>query len=72
MSEWGYGRFFLACDDREYVTKIDDFFGENCCHMDRRYRHWFINDIPVPEENVKERDREYEGCTIREMTIECI
>ena len=22
MDEWGYDKFFLACDDREYTTKI--------------------------------------------------
>lgn len=72
MKEWRYNRFFLACDDREYVMKIENYFGEKCCHMDRRYRHWFINDIPVPGENIREIDKEYEGCTIREKTVEYI
>lgn len=70
MKEWGYGMFFLACEDREYVTKMDNYFGDRCCHMDRRYRHMFINDIPVAD--IEELNREYEGSTIRETTIEYI
>ena len=72
MDEWGYDRFFLACDDREYVTKIDEYFGKRCCHMDRKYSHMFINDIPVPYDNIDELCSEYKGCTTRERTIEYI
>lgn len=72
MNEWGYDRFFLACDDREYVVKMDQFFGEKCCHMDRRYKHLFIKDIPVQTDNIKEINREYEGCTIKDTTTEYI
>ena len=72
MEEWNYGRFFLACDDREYVTKIDSYFGGKCCHMDRKYNHYFANDIPVPYDNRDEIVREYKGCTTREKTIEYI
>ena len=72
MDEWGYNRFFLACDDREYVTKIDKYFGKGCCHMDRKYSHMFINDIPVPYDNIDEFRSEYKGCTTRERTIEYI
>ncbi len=72
MKEWGYEKFFIACDDREYITKIDKHFGEKCYYMDRRHPHMFINDIPVPLDDIKELNREYEGCTMKERTIEYI
>lgn len=72
MKEWGYDYFFLACDDREYVMKIEQHFGNKCCHMNRRYKHMFVNDIPVPRDDINETFSEYEGSTIRETTIEYI
>ena len=32
----------------------------------------FINDTPVPAQDVEEINREYEGCTVKEKTIEYI
>ena len=70
MNEWGYESFFLACEDREYVTKIEKYFGEKCVHMDRKYLHMFHNDTPVAD--MDELFQEYEGISIKEKTIEYI
>lgn len=72
LEEWGYDSFFLACEDREYVTKIENFFGRKCIHMDRKYKHMFINDVPVPSDNVVELLKEYKGSSVRETTVEYI
>lgn len=72
MDEWGYDKFFLACDDREYTTKMTNYFGAKCLTMNRRRRHLFVNDVPVPDDNMQEMDKEYEGVTVREKTIEYV
>ena len=72
LDEWGYSKFFLACEDREYVEKISAHFGKRCCRMNRRYQHLFINGNPVPNDNMKEINREYEGCTTKERAEEYI
>lgn len=70
MDEWGYDKFFLACDDREYTTKIFNCFGEKCLYTNRSRMHLFVNDIPVTDDNGKEMMKEYEGINVREMTVE--
>ena len=73
MHEWGYDLFLLACEDREYVTKMEKRFGEKCCHMDRRYRHMFENDVPVSLDYMEEIVRkEFKGISVTETTIEYI
>lgn len=72
MDEWGYDKFFLACDDREYTTKIANYFGEKCLTMNRRRMHLFVNDVPVSDDNIQEMNKEYDGVTTREMTVEYV
>ncbi len=72
LDEWGYDKFFLACDDREYTTKIISYFGTKCLTMNRRRRHLFMNDVPVPDDDMQEIDKEYDGVTVREKTIEYV
>lgn len=70
MKEWGYDKFFLACEDREYVTKIEKHFGNKCIHINRRYAHMFHDDVPI--EDLEELLCEYEGVGTRERNIEYI
>ena len=70
MDKWNYDIFFLACEDREYVSKIESYFGNRCCHMDRKYIHFFENDNPV--ESLEDRMVEFQNSTVKERNIEYI
>lgn len=70
MEEWGYDKFFLACEDREYVTKIEKYFENKCIHMNRRYIHMFHNDVPV--DDMRELMCEYHGVGTRARNVEYI
>lgn len=66
LKEWKCDHIFLACDDREYLQKFLDFFGDKCIYMQRRLKHYFENDKPVKE--IDQCMIEYEDSTIRETT----
>lgn len=70
MREWQCDSMFLAIDDREYFNKFIARFGNKCCYLKRRLRHYFENDRPVM--NNEDAGVEYKGCSVRESTEEYI
>lgn len=52
MKDWGYDYIFLSCDDREYLEKFVDYFGESCLYLERPLLHLFCNNKP----NVEKED----------------
>ncbi len=46
MTEWGYDKFFLMIDDREYLDVLQSYFGERLLHYDRPLTHYFVNGKP--------------------------
>lgn len=70
MKEWNCDCLFLACDDREYLNRIKAYYGEKCLFIERRLKHYFINDMPV--DDTEELLAEYDGSSIKETTEEYI
>lgn len=70
LNKWGYRKFFLGIDDREWYEKIKNHYGERCITIDRCYRHMFKNGSPILD--LEEKNIEYKDKGIREISTEYI
>lgn len=41
LVKWNYNSFFLHIDDREYLEKIKEYFGNSCIYLERPRFHFF-------------------------------
>lgn len=70
LNKWGYDRFFLSCDDREFVNEMEAYFGNKCCHLKRSYGHYFKNGSPV--QDIGELNEEWQDISVKQKNIEYI
>lgn len=54
MTEFHCGYVFVSCDDRYYLERMKEEFGEKCLYVDRCLPHFFDDNKPMPAENLNQ------------------
>lgn len=54
MKEFNCSYIFVSCDEEYYFGKMKEKFGERCLYVDRKRTTYFVDNVPLPIEEVRE------------------